>query len=487
MYITFKNLTIVCSTLIILSSATCINPPNKKDQEKKESPSRTASITEWTVMVFMNGDNNLEPAALEDFQEMSKIGSNDRVNIIAQMDLIGKYMNVGWTQTLRFRIAQGMNPTPQNAILDLGEANMGDPKILNDFVSWSITNYPSKKYALVIWDHGQGYRLIQPNLSISKEIKAYLTNVQDSLFEHKSTSPIIQDENSFTNNIHILGGDPFRSSMLSPFRSCSNDETSNDELYNREIQDGLLSALHGKKLEILGFDACLMAMVETGYAMRNVTNNLVGSEELEPNEGWQYDDWLSKLLNNPTMDGQELSKILVDSYRTSSGNYSTNTLSAVDLTTFESVAEEISRFAISLKSKLSTELLAISKARKECAVYAPNSYAENPPKDYFYHIDFVKFCDQLIYNTHNAQLKTDAENVKSAILKIILDNYRGDLRKESFGSNGLAIYFPESNTQYKGDKFEKGGYKKTNTYYPVEFVQNHKWADFLHEYFKLVP
>src|SRR5690242_17620652 len=47
-------------------------------------------LADWTVMVYMNGDNNLEPFALENFNDMAKVGSSDRINIIVQFDRIAK-------------------------------------------------------------------------------------------------------------------------------------------------------------------------------------------------------------------------------------------------------------------------------------------------------------------------------------------------------------------------------------------------------------
>src|SRR5260370_33194637 len=67
---------------------------------------------EWTVMVFMNGDNNLEGAAIQDFQEMRNAGMSNSVNLVVQLDLIGKYQNMGCTQTLRFKVTSDKEPMP---------------------------------------------------------------------------------------------------------------------------------------------------------------------------------------------------------------------------------------------------------------------------------------------------------------------------------------------------------------------------------------
>ena len=62
----------------------------------------------WTIMVYLDGDNNLEDAAIDDVNEMEMIGSSDEVNIIVQFDRIDSYdeTNGDWKDTRRFRIIQ---------------------------------------------------------------------------------------------------------------------------------------------------------------------------------------------------------------------------------------------------------------------------------------------------------------------------------------------------------------------------------------------
>jgi hypothetical protein len=43
------------------------------------------------------------------------------------------------------------------------------------------------------------------------------------------------------------------------------------------------------------------------FAFRNLAQIMVASEESEPGDGWQYDDWLKTLLDNPSMQPEELS------------------------------------------------------------------------------------------------------------------------------------------------------------------------------------
>lgn len=46
--------------------------------------------TSWTVMVFMNGDNDLYKYAWRDFNSLEKVGSTDQVKVIVQFDSLGE-------------------------------------------------------------------------------------------------------------------------------------------------------------------------------------------------------------------------------------------------------------------------------------------------------------------------------------------------------------------------------------------------------------
>ncbi|MEW6681018.1 MAG: S8 family serine peptidase, partial [bacterium] len=118
------------------------------------------STKTWTFMVYLDADNDLESAAIDDFLEMSSIGSNDDINIVVQMDRINGYNSSygNWTGTKRFYITKNMTPIPENAYSDIGEANMGDPDTLKNFINWAKSSYPAENYALVLWDHGSGWK-----------------------------------------------------------------------------------------------------------------------------------------------------------------------------------------------------------------------------------------------------------------------------------------------------------------------------------------
>lgn len=449
----------------------------------EENNAADTSPAEWTVMVFMNGDNNLEEDAITDFGEMATVGSTEKVNILVQFDRIPGWYTTSppekdWTQTLRFRITKGMKPLKENALEDLGEVNMGDGKALADFVKWGREKYPAKRFMLVIWDHGQGWRFFETvrlNFIPEQRVRHFEDRLRQIEAQVKERTVSRDDKGR-----SIVETIPFGTGIESPFhRSCSDDWTNNDHLYNREIQDILERILGGKKLDLIGFDACLMAMMETTYAMRKVGDVMVGSEELEPGTGWDYSDWLPRLVADPTMNAEALGKVLVESYAKTYGPNSAQTQSAIRLGKDEPVAVAVSALADGLMAKLDDELGHIKSARRACLRYGGGSYA-------LHGIDLDRFCEQYEAATTDAVLKKRANEIREQIKQAVVAAYAGKLRQGEYGSKGLAIYFPETGAAFQVDP-SRDGYTEANTVHPVQFIQDHRWDNFLHAYYKKVP
>jgi len=430
---------------------------------------RAAEPAEWTIMVFMNADNNLEKFGVDDFLEMAKVGSTDKVNVIVQFDRTPGYDNRygDWTQTLRFRVTKDMEPTVANAVEDIGEVDMGDANVLADFVRWAMTKYPAKHYALDIWDHGQGWRFGRA-VSAPPEHRERIIERKKAAFKLLNKEPKVGP-----------GEIPLDRVTPGTHRYISIDESSGSKLYNRAIQESLKTLLQGKKLDLIGFDACLMSMTETAYAMREVAAVMAGSEELEPGKGWDYERVLNKLIANPTADAPAFGKILVDCYKDQySGHDEETTFAAIDLSKLDDLAASIGALAEECKAKLDAELAAIKGARGECTEYAPG-YGLNG-------IDLGRFCERLVSQTADPALKTKAQAVRDGVTALVIANFAGTDRQGTFGSSGMAIYFPRSRADYQSDP-DREGYDPANTNYPVEFVQKNPWAPFLHAYFAKVP
>jgi hypothetical protein len=248
-------------------------------------------VADWTFMVYLDGDNSLESAAIDTFLNMASVGSTPQVNIVVQMDRIGiddRYDN--WTDCKRFYITKGMIPTPENATLDLGEVNMGDPQTLKDFVNWTMNNYPANRYFLVLWDHGAGF--------------------MGFCFDVTS------------------GGDALTLPELS------------------QALSGLPSII-----DVVLIDACSASMAEVAFQIKDYANIVIGPEDLGY-EPAPYRDYLSSLTGNSTVSPNAFAVEVVTDYVRwcySITNIQNATMSATDLTRTSSLVEAIDDYALRLK------------------------------------------------------------------------------------------------------------------------------------------
>jgi len=275
--------------LIILAAV----PPNITLHPPQEKSSKGSTYIRqnyyWTLMIYLDGDNDLETYALDDFMEISSVGSDDNVSILVLFDRWdgkGDPMDNDsygdWTDTRIYHIEKSEPPNPENADKTLGERNMGEAETLIEFLNYSISNYPAEHYALILWDHGYAYHGI-----------------------------------------------------------CF-DFDNNDRLEISELRHAL-DRIHndlGVRIDLLGIDACLSGIIDMVYGCREYVNLIVFSQEYEESDGWPYDNILSKLISNPMMTPEELARTIVDEYMGfyDTGSPRNETLSVINTTSFYSDA-----------------------------------------------------------------------------------------------------------------------------------------------------
>ena len=377
----------------------------------------------WTVMVYMAGDNNLDGAALRDIAEMARVGSTKDVNVLVQLDRIEDKL------TRRFRITKG-GGFKKDCVESFGDTNTGDPQILYDFVRWAADNYPADRHCLILWNHGSGWW---------EEDKSRATGPAGKKRRHLFRHALPQEHRSI----------------------CYDDTSGGDALDNRELKVVLtgICTLLGKKIDLLGMDACLMNMVEVAYQLRDSVSYIVGSEIEEPFDGWPYTEILAYLTAKHAKDAGtfagEIVKRYIGSYK---GKGETVTQSAIDVGKVSDLTASIDALA----EVLLTSLDDVSALVNDALRHSPRFYDDN-------YIDLACFLKNLRKRT-NADIRTKADDLLAALKagkgKAILG--QGKIGKEVYGTCGLSIYFP--------------GYKINTAYQHLDFAGDCKWLTFLERY-----
>ncbi len=337
----------------------------------------SAGKTSYTVMVYMCG-SDLESengAATADIEEMLKIGSTTNLHVVIQTGGASEWKNdqVKADKTQRWLVEKDS----LRMLAELEPVSMGQSKSLSDFITWAAASYPADRYILIMWNHGAG------------SVDGYGA---DELFD---------------NALLDLKG----------------------------IDQALASATSTAKIrfEMIGFDTCLMANVETASIAARYADWFVASEELEPGHGWNYTPVLASLVTNAALDGDVLGRIIVDTYRDQAASEGTDgaiTLSVVNLKKIPALVSAIDAFASSVQ--LDGEIpLHLARARNKAEDYG-NDRANNSFTDM---VDLSDLVKQLAREESFGKAAAIDEALKEAVV------YRIGSESTPVAA-GLSIFFP---------------------------------------------
>lgn len=142
--------------------------PSSIVEEPHDEPSTVEPLRrDWTIAVWMDGDNDLEPSIPKDLDELER-GAVDGLTIVVEADRAPGYIDGDgdWTGTRRYEIvADETDGVDSPSIADLGEVDMGDGEALSAFLLWADATYPADHFALVLWDHGAGFSIANDDTS----------------------------------------------------------------------------------------------------------------------------------------------------------------------------------------------------------------------------------------------------------------------------------------------------------------------------------
>ena len=412
--------------------------PSSADMEEK-------TVKDWTIMVFMNGKNNLSSYVIKDMNEMEVFGPTSNINIITEAGrtkysdqpesypggdyddfdpdyngivpqtdgpsmppFMGKNHTLtakatDWSGVRRYEIVKDTDTREisSKVIETLTSADMGDYNHLADFVMWAKVRYPAKRYMLIVWNHGDGWK------TKSLESKPAMKGIS----------------------------------------------------YDDETGNGITTGQLGLALKKMGgvdlyaSDACLMQMSEVIYELKDSVPVIVGSEETEPGDGWAYDFFLERVHKNQyNLTPQVMATAAVEGYNQYySGKGQGTTQSAVTTINLETFRALVDQWAV----------LAMSKGEKDLLKQALNEAMEYEGVD---SRDFTHFLTLAASKTKAPELKAKSTEVINFIAgKIVFKNATsGNAYKTSAG---LCIYLP--------------AYGYDANYSKLAWSANGKWDEFI--------
>jgi hypothetical protein len=366
-----------------------------------------------TLLIYMAADNDLDEAGEEDLESLRRGSMDSDMTIVVQRD---RWAFVDEAETVRYHIKEGEIFKEER----LGETNTGDPEVLKAFIEESARAYPSEKLIVIIWSHGTGV----------DDFDMYTANRERYFVPSEEIEEI----------------------------AIAFDDSAKDFLDNIELQKALTV---DAKIDILGFDACLMGMFEIAYQLRNNAEVMVGSQHVEPASGWDYPRVLEELkLNSSSRQmGEELVGFYADFYERE-GRYDT-TQSALNLKVIKETARYLDDFAKLLLENLE------SKKDLKYTLLSSQLFNKNE------YVDLVDFV-------HNAKARLEItcldfhadKLLKSLELLIVANKTSGYGMRDA---HGVSLYFPSQKRPFK-ETFEM--------YEKLEFSQDYPhWVELIKWYY----
>ena len=324
-----------------------------------------------TIMVYMCG-TDLESnygMATNDLQEMVKATIGPNVNVIVETGGCKMWKNkiVSNSANQIYKVETG----GVRLLETIQKKPMVENSTLTEFIRYCQKNFPADRNILIFWDHGGG------------SISGY---GYDELYKNSGSMDLA------------------------------------------EISAALKEV--NCTFDWIGFDACLMATLETALVCTDYADYLIASEETEPGTGWYYTNWLTMLSQNTSVDTVTLGKKLIDDFISTSRSASANaqvTLSLVDLAEMEgAVPAAFRNFSTSIVAMLNNKDYAtVSNARAGARQFARSNRINQ--------IDLIDFANRV----NNAE----GQQLARSLLSCVVHN-----NSTISHAYGLAIYFPYETT-----------------------------------------
>ncbi len=351
-------------------------------QAQAISPVLPQPLKEWTVLVYVNGKNDLEVAGLYNLNKMELTGSGDSLNIVTEIGRMNGqdndvHFDGDWTGSRRYYVTLDTDEMTRSSpeLQSFANVDMGDWRHLVDFARWGMENFPARHYALIIWNHGSGW------ITSKDTVPAEMT------------------------------------------KGISYDYETKNHISTPELGAALRAI---GKVDILAYDACLMQMAELLYEVKGHADYVVGSEETVPGFGFPYDGFLPEFAA-AQKSPEQLAAAMVRAYAGFYGSRKDKvTISAVRMSALPEFMDAFNNWTDAL---LGSDL----KPRLKLKIFRTSHYAYDDNRDLY---DFAARTAKA-----DPALAGRAENLMTVLRdRLLIDAATVNL--PAGHSNGLAVYLP---------------------------------------------
>ncbi len=336
-----------------------------------------AEEREVTILVYVCG-TDLESESGEasgDIREMvsSGIGNSNRAEVLVATGGAKTWQQYGISSrnVQYYRLGAGQ----PELLKDAGRMNMGEANTLSSFLRYGIDAAPAKRYILVLWDHGGG-------------------------------------------PVHGI---------------CYDENYSDDHLTLAELKKGLTGGLNGNRLEIIGFDCCIMNCLDLCADLYGIADYALVSQEMVSGTGLNYDEWMKLIRDDPGTPGETIAQKMAESYvkENAAGRQATTaTMSVIATEQMPGVMEAANAFSEAVAEAMKTNLSGVIRLRSQLT-----SFGEFLDYDASDLVDVEDMCDAF-----SALIPEESARLKEAARQAVC--YNCTTKDIANYAHGLSFFLP---------------------------------------------
>lgn len=434
----------------ILGSTTFSKPTDLPDLSNKDKHSNY-QYANWTIMYYMAANNKYSKNTYYYLENLTLIGSNERVNIVVFRDGSGENNT-------------GVYYVEKNNLIDIGvnygwpsEVDSSSPQVLSKFCNEIIGDYPSNHYALFIMSPGFGWQGICPDF---------------------------ENTNYINFNQYMLDMPELKWALQKI--TCNGT----------------------RKIDILSFNMCITGMIEVAYEIHPYVNFMIASEaDNAPMLSWPNVTIIQQLLNNPELNIEKIVKKIVEVFtpiyyqmHSPLGKILNHlpfpllhtvsiktSLAGINLSRVQQIIQSLEELGMLLKHNNQEYRSYIRESRQLVRTFGewdPRYHILAPYYDqwlalnifaYDDYIDLYDFARLINTTIDNSYLKTKCitlmNNIENAVIKI--NKLEGD------HSYGLSIYFPRNKRFFNKPIY---GLRLRSPYEKISLSRDTIWDEFLKIY-----